>query len=242
MRTIKQQARIAGAWYFFLLLVGPVALMVVPGKLFVFGNATETGARVLAQESLLRIGMASELAGQVAVIFVTLALFRLFRGVDEMLSWKLVILGSLVSVPISFVGVVFEMAGLIVFKGGGFLSVFDKGQLDALGYLLIRMHSLSITVASIFWGLWLFPFGMLVVRSGFIPRLIGYLLLAAGVGYLAYATAYFLFPGYTDQVANVAQILEIGEIPIVLWLVIWGATGPKASDPVWEPQGRVSAG
>src|SRR5262245_2830512 len=158
--------------------------MLVPGQLFVFGNATETAARVLAQESLLRIGMASELFGQVAVIFTALALFRLFRGVSEWLSWQLLILGVLVSVPIAFVIVVFEMAAIVVFKGGGFLAVFDKAQLDALGYLLIRMHGMGITVVSIFWGLWLIPFGTLVARSRFMPRVIGWLLYAAGAGYL----------------------------------------------------------
>lgn len=232
MRTIKQQARVAGAWYLSLFLVGPVALMIVPGKLFVSGNATETASRVLAQESLLRIGMASELAGQVAVIFTALALFRLFRGVSEWLSWQLLILGALVSVPISFLIVVFELAALLVFKGGGWLAVFDKAQLDAIGYLLIRMHRLGITVASIFWGLWLLPFGTLVARSGFMPRVIGFLLYAAGVGYLAYAAAAILFPQYASQVGNVSQILEVGEVPIIFWLVIWGATGPKAAEPV----------
>ena len=241
MRTIKKQARIAGAWYLLLFLAGPVALMIVPGKLFVFGNATETSARVLAQEWLLRVGMASELFGQVAVLFLGLALFRLFRGVSEWLSWQLLILGALVSVPISFVNVVFELVALVLFKGGGFLSVFAKPQLDALGYLFIRMHGLGITVVSIFWGLWLIPAGMLVVRSGFMPRFVGYMMFAGALGYLAYAIAAILFPAYASRVGDVAQILEIGEIPIVFWLAIWGATGPKASQPEWEPQARVSA-
>jgi uncharacterized protein DUF4386 len=242
MRTIKKQARIAGAWYLLLFLVGPVALKIVPDRLFVFGNATETAARVVSQESLLRMGMASELFGQVAVIFLALALFRLFRGVSESLSRQLLALGALVSVPIAFVTVVFELAALILFKGGGFLTVFDKAQLDALGYLFIRMHGSGIMVASIFWGLWLIPFGMLVVRSRFMPRIIGYLLFAGAAGYLSYATAAVLFPAYASQVGDVAKILEIGEIPIVFWLAIWGATGPKASEPVWEPQARVSTG
>jgi hypothetical protein len=232
MRTIRKQARIAGAWYFFLFLVGPVALMIVPDRLFVTGNATETAARVLAQESLLRIGMASELFGQVAVVFVALALFRLFRGTSKWLALQVLVFGALVSVPIAFMGVVFEFAALLVFKGGGFLSVFDKPQLDALGYLLIRMHGYGITVTSIFWGLWLIPFGMLVVRSGFMPRWIGFVMFAAALGYLSYATAAILLPQYAPTVGNYSQFLEIGEVPIVFWLLIWGATGPEASEEV----------
>jgi hypothetical protein len=232
MRTVKKQARIAGAWYFFLFLAGPVALMIVPNKLFVFGDATETASRVLAHESLLRVGMACELFGQVAVVFLALALLRLFRGTSKWLALQVLVLGALVSVPISFVGVVFEFAALLVFKGGGFLTVFAKPQLDALGTLLIRMHSYGITVTSIFWGLWLIPFGMLVVRSEFIPRWIGYAMFAAAAGYLGYATAAILWPKLAPAVGTYAQILEVGEIPIVFWLLIWGATEPKADEPI----------
>ena len=81
----------------------------------------------------------------------------------------------------------------------------------------------GITVASVFWGLWLFPFGILVIRSGFIPRVFGWLLMAAGVGYLASAFATLVLPRYAETVSKVALPLEFAEVPIIFWLMIWGA-------------------
>src|ERR1035438_1248394 len=80
----------------------------------------------------------------------------------------MVILGALVSVPIVFMNVVCELAAQTLVSGPKYLSVFNKDQLDALAYLFFRLHGQAIIVAGIFWGLWLFPFGALVIRSGFI--------------------------------------------------------------------------
>ena len=87
----------------------------------------------------------------------------------------------------------------------------------------MRLHGDGITVASVFWGLWLFPFGMLVIRSGFIPRVFGVLLIIAGVAYLASAFATLVLPRYEPLVSKVAGPLEIAEVPIIFWLLIWGA-------------------
>ena len=185
MRSTKQQARLAGLLYFILGLIAPIGLMYVPTKLIVTGNATATADNIRASEWLLRVGIASELIHQALAIFLVLALYTLFKPVDEMLAKQVVILGALVSVPIMFVNVLNEIAAQILVSGADFLSVFEKPELDALAYLFVRLHSRGITVASVFWGLWLFPFGMLVIRSGFIPRLLGYLLMLAGTGYVA---------------------------------------------------------
>jgi hypothetical protein len=135
----------------------------------------------------------------------------------------LVILGALVSVPIVFLNVLNEIAALVLVSGADFLSVFDKRQLDALAYLFLRLHSQGILIASVFWGLWLFPFGTLVIRSGFIPRLIGILLFLAGVGYLVVSLNILVLPQLPNVVGQLAGILELGELPIIFWLLIWGA-------------------
>ena len=78
-------------------------------------------------------------------------------------------------------------------------------------------------VAQIFWGLWLFPFAICVMRSGFIPRFLGILLMIAGPGYIASSAANLALPQYADSVGRVAGILTLAELPIIFWLVIWGA-------------------
>jgi hypothetical protein len=228
--TLQQQARAAGLLYLLIGLVAPVGLLYVPAKLIVPENAVATADNLRAFESLLRIGIASELIHQGLAVFLVLALYRLFKAVDENLARQLVILGALVSVPIAFVNVLNEIAALVLVSGADFLSAFDKSQLDALAYLVLQLHGKGITIASIFWGLWLFPFGLLVIRCGFIPRVFGALLMVAGCGYLANAVAILVLPRYEPIVSRFASPLAVAELPVILWLVIWGArTAPSFS-------------
>jgi len=223
VNSTQQQARAAGFLYLLLALSAPIGLLYVPGKLIVSGNATATADNIRASEWLLRIGIASELIHQTIAVFLVLALYRLFKAVDEALAKQVVILGALLSVPIMFVNVLNDIAALVLVSGADFLSVFEKPQLDALAYLFLRLHGQGITVASIFWGLWLFPFGVLVIRSGFIPRVFGVLLMIAGVAYLASSFATLVLPRYAPLVEKVAMPLYFGELPIIFWLLIWGA-------------------
>ncbi|HXV14195.1 MAG TPA: DUF4386 domain-containing protein [Candidatus Krumholzibacteria bacterium] len=233
-RTIKQQARFAGLLYMVLGVTAPIGLLYVPGKLIVSGDATATADRIRASESLFRLGIAAELIPQVVGIFVALALYRLFKGVNKTLARQLLIFGSLVSVPITMLNVLNNVAALQVLSGAAYLSVFDQPQLDALAFLFIRLHSLGLDIASIFWGVWLFPFGMLVIRSGFIPRILGYLMMVAGATYLANAFATLSLPQLVPLIEKVAMPLYFGEVPIMFWLLIWGARGPLADTPVSE--------
>jgi hypothetical protein len=218
----------------FLGVTAPIGLMYVPGKIIVSGDATATADRIRASESLFRLGIAGELIPQVIGIFVALALYRLFKGVDRALARQLLIFGSLVSVPITMLNVLNNVAAAEVLSGAAFLSVFDQAQLDALAYLFIRLHGLGLDIASIFWGVWLFPFALLVIRSGFIPRILGYLMMVAGATYIANAFAVLTVPQVAPLIEKVAMPLYFGEVPIMFWLLLWGARGPLADAPVPE--------
>jgi hypothetical protein len=224
MNTTKKHARVAGLLYLLLAVTAPIYLVYVPNKLIVARDVVATGDRIRASEGLFRLGIASEVLSATISIFVVLALYRLFKPVSEKHAFILMIL-SFLQVPISFLNSLNHIAALILFKGAQFLSVFDKPQQDALGFLFIRLHGQGIVVASLFWGLWLFPFGILVMRSGFIPRALGVLLIVAGCAYLASSLTSLLLPAYAHAVDRVAMALEVGELPIILWLAIWGARG-----------------
>jgi len=150
-----------------------------------------------------------------------LALYRLFKAVDEKHAVLVVILGAVVSVPIVFLNVLNEIAAMILVSGADFVSVFEKPQRDALAYL-VRLHEQGLIVASIFWGLWLFPLGILVIRSGFFPRVLGVLLMVAGIAYVASAGASLVLPRYADLVGQLVMVLYFGELPFILWLLIRG--------------------
>jgi hypothetical protein len=222
MNSVKKQAKIAGLLYLLASIPAPFGLIYVPNKLIVLGDATATADHVRASETLLRLGIGSELLSTTIFIFVVLALYRLFKPVSEKHALAMAAL-ILVSIPISLFNALNEIAALVLVSGAGFLSVFEKHQLDALTYLFLRLHGQGNIVAQIFWGLWLFPFGVLVIRSGFIPRVIGFLLFIAGFAYLADSMTALLLPSYRQIVNQFAGILEIAEVPIIFWLLIWGA-------------------
>ncbi len=223
MRTTKQQARFAGLLYFLLALSAPWGLMYVPGKLIVGGNATATADNLRASEGLMRLGIASELVHQLIAVFLLLELYKLFKPVDAGLSRQLVVLGSLLSVPIMFVNVLNDVAALYLVSGSETLSAFTRPQLDSLAYLFVYLHGKGIIVASVFWGLWLFPFALLVFRSRFIPRIFGYLLMVAGGAYLLDSFVTLVVPRYAELTGQIAMPLAIAEVPIIFWLLIWGA-------------------
>lgn len=235
MRTVRQQARIAGWLYLLMGVAAPIGLIYVPGKLVVSGDAAATAERIRAAEGLLRLGIASELFHQVVAIFLVLAFYRLFRGVNPGLARQVVILGALVSVPIVFVNVLNEIAALTLVHGAPFVAPFDQAQRDSLAYLFLRLHSHGLNVAQIFWGLWLFPLGLLAMGSGFIPRIIGFLLMLGGVGYLLDSATTLLVPSVAGPFRTIMMILGLSEVVMMLWLLVWGAVGPSADLPVDTP-------
>jgi len=231
MNSTKKQARVAGLLYLLASIIGFFCLAYVPGKLIVSGDATATANRIRASETLLRLGIASELIAFTIFIFVVLALYRLFKAVSEKHAVAMATL-LLISIPISLLNLLNEIAALVLVSGASFLSAFEKGQLDALAYMFLRLHGQGFIIAQIFWGLWLFPFGILVIRSGFIPRFLGYLLFIAASGYLASSFTSLLLPSYRHLVDQFAMLLEAGELPIIFWLLIWGAKVPLDRPPL----------
>jgi len=223
MSPLQKQARVAGLLYTLVALTAPIGLIYVPDKLFVPGNATATADHIRAAEGLLRLGMASELFHQTIEVFLVLVLYALFKPVHQPLARQMAVLGFL-PIPIVFLNVINESAALMLAGGGSsWLAVFDKAQLDALAMLFVRLHRQGLYMAGVFWGLWLFPFGLLILRSGFIPRILGILLMVAGTGYLLETTASVLLPAHADTLFDIAGLMELGEPPIILWLLIWGA-------------------
>jgi hypothetical protein len=143
----------------------------------------------------------------------------------------------LVASSIMFLIVLSELAALALFHGAGFLSVFQKQQLDAQGMLFLNMHDQGVVIANIFWGLWLLPFGVLAIRSGFFPRILGILLIAACFGYVANSLMLLLAPSYGPVVNLVTVVSYIvggaGEGSMQLWLLIMGAKTPRlAASPL----------
>jgi hypothetical protein len=231
MTPTSKNARIAGFLYLLLAIAGPVRLMYIPTTLFVRGNAEATTGNIAAHEALFRLGIVSDLFCGTIIIFVALALFRLFKGVDQYLAVLMVILGGVLPAAMDFFIVLNDSAALILARGADFLSAFDKPQRDALAMLFLRMHNQEILAAEIFWGLWLFPLGMLTYKSRFLPRFLGVWLIINGFGYLAMSLTGLLLPDYASRVESITFPALIGELAFLLWLLIRGAKEQTVSAP-----------
>lgn len=230
MSATLNPGRVAGFWYLLLVVIGPLRLIYIPNKLFVHENATATINNIAAHEWLFRFGMVGDLVGAVILIFLVLAFYRLFEGVDQYLAVLVVILGDVMPALIYFVNVVSDAGALMIVRGASFLSVFDKSQRDALVMLLLRLHDHQITAAETLWGIWLFPLAILVYRPRFLPRFLGVWLIINGFAYVIMSFTELLLPQYQDKVFTISQPALFGEIALMLWLVIKGAK-PVVQDP-----------
>ncbi len=226
MHPTNKAARIAGAVYLSMVLTAPFTLLYVPSKLIVRGDAAATANNVLAHETMFRLAIIGDLLTSVIFICLGIALYRLLSGVNK--TWAMLMVAFvLISAAVGFLDTLNNVAALILFRGADFLAVFEKPQLNALGYLFIRLHSQGIFINELFWGLWLFPFGLLVFRSGFLPRFIGVWLMINCFGYVALCVIALLDPDYYDAAFRWAQPVLLGELAIMLWLLIKGVKVPS---------------
>jgi len=224
--TNPNPGRVAGLWYLLLIVIGPLRLIYIPSKLFVQGDATASVNNIAAHEMLFRLGIASELAAAVILIFLTLALYRLFVAVDRTLALLVVIFGGVMPALVYFVGVVDDFAVLIVVRRADFLSVFDHSQRDALAMLFLKLRDSQNTAAELLWGIWLLPLAVLVYRSRFVPRFLAVWLAIGGLAWIALSMAGTLWPQYQAEVFTLSQPATFCEVAFTLWLLIRGAA-PK---------------
>ncbi len=223
MTSTKKAARVAGLIYFLAGLPAPFSLLYIPSVFMVTGDATATANKIRTSELLFRIGIVAELISATIFIFMGLAFYHLLKGVNKKHALLMLTL-VLISVPISYLNELNRVAALMLSNGAHFSSVVDQRQLDALALAFFHLHGDGLLLAQIFWGLWLFPFGVLVFKSGFLPRILGVLLIPAGLGYVAASFTSLLFPAYGHFVFNIAAVLGgLGEGSTMLWLLIKGA-------------------
>ena len=222
MYPIVKAARIGGGIYLLMVLTAPFSLIYVPSKLIVRGNALATADNILAHETMFRLSIFGDLIGHVIFICLAVALYRLLSNVNK--TWAILMVSFvLVSAAVGYLNALNNIAAVILFRGGEFLDVIDKTQRDALGMLFVRLHSNGEFISEIFWGVWLFPFGLLVYRSGFLPRLLGVWLIVACFAWIALSITALFFPSHYGAAFTWLQPAFFAEMAIMLWLLIRGA-------------------
>jgi hypothetical protein len=169
MGLTKRTARVAGLLYLVAILTGVFSLRYVPSKVIVWDNAEMTFKNIIEHEMLFRLGIVAGIIGYTAFFILPLVLYRLLNHVNKSFAITMVSL-AIVSVPFSLVNLLYKVNILTLIRKEEYLNALDAGKLQAQVLLNLHFYNNGIEIASIFWGLWLLPFGYLVFRSGFFQR------------------------------------------------------------------------
>ena len=194
-------------------IVGLFSIMYVPATLIVSGDAAATAANIMADESLFRMGIAGSLITQLIQIVVVLVLYQLFRSVDKNHA-SLMVIFALVGIPIAMLNTLNRIAALQLLNSADQMMLF------------LNLNAQGVIIASIFWGLWLFPLGYLIYKSGYFPKIVGVLMFIAGFGYLLGSFMHLLLPTY-GTIIQVLEFMTFGEVLFMVWILLKGAKLPS---------------
>lgn len=226
----NKTARIAGFLYLLLVPLGILGLLYIPNTLFVPGDIATTIDNIRANEFLFRAGFVGAILAQLVNIAVVLYLYKVLAPASK-IAGQLMVIFLLLGVPIAFVNELFHSAVLLILNGPDFLSTFSAAQVQSIIALFIDLHAHGIMVAQVFWGLWLFPMGYMVYKSGYLPRIIGILLMIGCFGYLMDSFIFFFVPEFG---ITVSEYTFLGEVLLPLWLVIKGVNAEGWNQRVLE--------
>jgi hypothetical protein len=219
---IKRTARRAGLFYLASAILAMIGYFSLRPRFVISGDAAATARNILANEQLYRAGILIDVFGQILFIVAVVALYRLFEDVDRNLARLMVALIG-ISIAAQFPGFALNAAPLLLLKGEEYLAAFTRPQLEALAYALLNLNSRLGELLMSLWGLWLFPFAVLTMKSGFLPKFLGVLLILSGVAYVVACATAIVFPGRMEALNTVAFPLYFGELIVILWLAFIGA-------------------
>jgi|SRR5579859_721713 len=230
----RLKARIAGGLYLIVIAGGILAEIVVRERLTVAGDAAATARNILANQMLYRAGFAAEVGTCACNMPLAIIFYDLFKGVNRSLAW-LVVFCTLVGTAVEAVSLLNHFAPLLLLQGGSYLSAFTTGQLQALAYMSLQLFTQGFSIALVFFGVYCLSLGYLILRSTFMPRVIGGLLAVEGLCYLINSYANFLAPGFATQFLAYLQISGVAEIALCLWLLVMGVNEQR-----WKEQASAA--
>jgi hypothetical protein len=222
----NKNARRAGLLYLLYILLTFFSTMFT-SKIVTSGDAASIASQILASEWRLRLGFMSELMAGVVFLLAAWALYVLLKPVNRNLAILFVLL-NLGGVAVQSINALNLYAPVLILSGAGYLNALPAGQLVALSALFLDLHDNGFMIAQLFFAAWLFPLGFLVFKCGYVPRILGIVLMVECFAWLMYPLQYFLFP--STVIATVSSAVGfIGEFSLTLWLLIMGARDTKSA-------------
>jgi Domain of unknown function (DUF4386) len=231
LHSNRKTARLAGSLFVFVCV--PLATLgqsYVASRIFVPNDPAATASNLLSNEFLFRSGIVSHIVSNITFAFIVLLLYRILSPVNKHLS-RLMVVPVVAQVAVIFILELFNISALMILKSEAKFA-FDDAQKQELSFLLLRMHRFGIGASQFFWGSCFIPFGLLVYRSQFIPRIFGILLIISGVGYVTDSCTFILLQR-TDYliVQPFIRLTFIGFLLTMLWFLIKGVREQKVSIP-----------
>ena len=221
MNSIQKTARTAGFLYLMYMVTTIFADVFGRSKLIVFGDAAATANNIMASEWLFRLSFVSDLVSAVLFFLAAWALYVLLRPVNKDLALLFMLL-NLGGVAVYSLNLLNQFAAVLLLSGANYLRVFQADQLQALAMFFLNLYHNGYWISQIFFGAWLFPLGYLVFKSGFLPRILGIVMMIHFVGWLMTFLQFFLFPGYEGITYVTYPLGFISEFGLTLWLLIKG--------------------
>ena len=225
MNSSKKTARLAGLLWFLCTATGSFGLLYMRSNVIVPGDAAATAGNLMASVFLFRAAIVSSLFSQGFLFFLGLTLFHLFKAVNRWLATMLVA-AVMVTVAIAVANTLNHFAALLVLSEADYLNVFNREQLNAMAFTLLRLaNSAGQGLLEIFWAPYYFSFGLLIIRSRMLPKILGILLMIMGFGFAINVFEKFLFPQFYPALFSQLAMLggALGGIPTMFWLLIKGA-------------------
>lgn len=223
----RRLARLGGALYLVIIVIGLVGEAFIRGTIVVPGDAAATAANLETHETLWRLGIAAEFVLLICATLLALVLYVLLRPVSGPLA-LLAVFFNLVTIAVEGVAALFLAAALLPLGSTPYLATFQPDQLHAMASLAVRMHTQGFGAALIFFGVECLILGYLIFRSGFLPRTLGVLMQVAGVCYLVNCFALVLSPSLAGRLFPAILLPAfIGELSLCLWLLVMGVNVQK---------------
>jgi hypothetical protein len=223
MISVNKTARMAGLFYFIYVIASIIADLF--GK-FVFAEASSTVKHIMQHETMFRTGITISLFAYVLFLVAAWYLYNLLKPVNKngALLFLLLNLGGFAILVYSHLNLI---SSLTLLSGVDYLKAFQPDQLQAQAMLFINLYKTGSTIAQIPFGVWLFPLGYLVYKCGFLPKILGILLIIDGCGLMIYVCQRFIFPDLTAIAYPCWVMGFIAEVSLTLWLLIKGVKDQK---------------
>jgi Domain of unknown function (DUF4386) len=211
-------ARVAAFVFLIIFFLGMSTELFIRPGMIVQGDAAATVKNIAASEALFRLSLVSDLIRQVLLMLLPLILYKLLKPVNNTIA-SLMVKFYLVCVPVSMLNELNHFAVLLLSSDAGYLTAFKADQLNALVIFFFDLRKYGTFIVQ-FFSFWVLLLGYLVFKSGFLPRILGVLLMLAGLCYTVSAVLFFLFPNFDAMILGLFAF--IGESLFYLWLLIKG--------------------